>query len=126
MSNQNNPYFKTYTERIKLKKPRLKHIIREPLEEGGVYKFIDGQLRIIEKQPVHEHVDLVLKPNVMYKSRDGRKVQVWAINKDYEKAPVIGMIQTEGIWEFRVWNEAGIARVPYGVGNDIVAEWSET
>lgn len=118
-------YFKPRTADQMHRQPR-KRIVRDPLEEGGVYKFVNGQLTLIEKQPIPAKPELVIKPGGLYKSRDGRKIQIWAINKESTDKPVVGMIQTEDIWETRYWNAKGVVKVPYGVGNDIVSEWSET
>lgn len=69
--------------------------------------------------------ELHLRPGVFYKTLDGRKAQVWAINQDSADKPVLGMVLTENQWECRYWNEKGHCKRPYGTNNDLVVEWSE-
>lgn len=97
---------------------------REPLREGGVYKYLDGKLVLVEAGPI---VDLQLTPGTIYKSRDGRPVRIYEINPGSLDFPVIGAIKDENDhWMPRVYNDKGISKRPYGEGNDIISEWSET
>lgn len=101
-------------------RPGQKETVRAPLIEGAKYIFANGQLEILEQPATVEP-----KPGQFYKARDGRKVQVWAINKGSKDKPVVGMIQTGSTWEARYWNLKGLVKLPYGPGNDIIAEWSQ-
>lgn len=116
-------HLKTRVRTVRVPRKGQKPTVRNPLEEGGTYKFINGHLELIEAGP--KPPALHIRPDTAYRSRDGRKIQVWVINKDSIDKPVLGMILTEGTWEARYWNEKGIAKVPYGPGNDIVVEYSE-
>lgn len=100
-------------------------ITRKPLIEGGTYKFVNGHLELVG-QPTEIKEPLSIRPGAFYRSRDGRKIQVWAINKNSVDKPVVGMILSEDTWKAWYWNFKGVAKVPYGAPNDIVAEWSET
>lgn len=87
--------------------------------------MVNGKLELVQapkvpKGPLH------LRPNLFYRSADGRKVQIFAINKNSPDFPVIGMIETDGEWRPMVWNEKGITKRPYGAINDIIAPWSQT
>lgn len=122
-------YFRDAENRLvtNTRKPRKgqDRVARKPLEEGGTYKFVNGHLELVEPGPKQQ--ELHIRPGShVYKSRDGRKIQVWAMNKDSVDKPVVGMIQTAGVWEARYWNEKGITKVPYGPGNDIMVEWSDS
>lgn len=99
-------------------------ITKDPLQEGGVYKFSGGKFILVEAGP---EINLHLTPNQIYKSRDGRPVRIFEVNNGSEDFPIIGAIKDENdFWVPRVYNEKGISKRPYGEGNDIVAEWSET
>lgn len=93
----------------------IKKILEDLIRSGGLS---------VEEPPTHASIEL--KPGGFYKSRDGRKIQIWAINKDSVDKPVLGMILTGEEWETRYFNEQGVCKRPYGAGNDIVAEWSES
>lgn len=76
--------------------------------------------------------DLILSPLLQivpggkYRSRDGRPVKIYEFNKDSIDFPFIGSIKDDkGNWVPRVYDGKGVAKVPYGPNNDIVAEWSE-
>ncbi len=70
---------------------------------------------------------LSIVPMHKYKSRDGRPITVYAVNKGSLDFPIVGAILCEkNYWLPRVWNAVGITKVPFGPNNDIVAEWSET
>lgn len=124
-------YFRDAEKRLVTKvKPRTprkgqEKVTREPLQDGGTYKFVNGHLELIEPGPKTEV--LHIRPgDHFYKSRDGRKIKVWTMNANSVDKPVVGMIQTGDIWEARYWNDKGITKVPYGPGNDIVVEWSDS
>lgn len=106
-----------------MKKSQSK-ITKDPLQEGGVYKFSGGKFILVEPGP---EVNLQLTPNQTYKSRDGRPVRIFEVNPGSVDFPIIGAIKDDdGFWVPRVYNEKGISKRPYGGGNDIVAEWSDT
>lgn len=71
---------------------------------------------------------LVIKAGTMYKSRDGRPVKVYEVNRGSIDFPVLGAIKDyhSDTWLPRIWNESGTTKIPYGPNNDIVVEWSET
>jgi hypothetical protein len=70
---------------------------------------------------------LKLTPGLRYKTRDGRPAKVFETNQTSVEFPVIGAIKDEqGNWLPRVWNTAGVAKIPYGAGNDLVTDWSDT
>ncbi len=70
---------------------------------------------------------LDIRPNALYKTRDGRQARVVYANKGCVSDPVVGFIQEkDGYWYHRTWNEEGHAKRPYWPNNDIVAEWSNT
>lgn len=98
---------------------------REPLQEGGTYKFVDGHLVLVEAGPEMEPLQIV--PGKMYKSRDGRPVKVYEINVGSVDFPIVGAIKDDNDhWMPRVYNDKGVSKRPYGEVNDIIAEWSET
>lgn len=71
---------------------------------------------------------LTIAPSHKYKSRDGRPIKVFEVNRGSKDYPIIGAIKDtdSNSWVPRVWNDKGMTKVPYGPKNDIVAEWSET
>lgn len=96
------------------------------LKEGAKYMFKNGQLELVEEAPpAPELPPIQMVPGETYKSRDGRKIRVFAINKNSPDFPVVGMIETQGVWRPLVWNEEGVTKRPYGAGNDIHVLWSE-
>lgn len=99
---------------------------REPLTEGGLYRFVNGHLELVKPEAGTAPEPLTLRPGAFYKSRDGRKIQIWAINSNSVDKPAVGMILTGEEWKAWYWNLEGIAKVPYGAPNDIVAEWSDS
>jgi hypothetical protein len=118
-------YFRTPEETEKsAKRFQKKTITREPLEEGGVYKFVGGKLVLVESAP---RKAFEIERGQTYQSRDGRPVRIVEINPGSEAWAIIGLIKDEiDGWVPRVYDGNGISKNPYGPGNDLVAEWSET
>lgn len=84
---------------------------------------MNGSLEFIEQTPV---TSVQISHTKTYKSRDGRPVRIYVINQDCQDFPVLAAIKDDrGFWVPRVYNDVGIAKVPYGPNNDIVSEWSE-
>ncbi len=98
-----------------------------PIIEGAEYKVVNGQLTLVKapkKQASKPLPELKITPG-LFKSLDGRKIRVWYVNKNSMKFPVVGAIETNGVWEPRVWNTQGWTKEPFGQVNNIIAAWSE-
>lgn len=129
-SKLDKPVKKTQRKEEMPRKPKegQKSVVRKPLVEGSLYKFEDGHLiPVSAPESVTEEVTpkLVLVPDKYYKSFDGRKIKIAAINRGSEENPVVGVIQQGDEWVPRIWNEMGVCKRPYGSNNDILEEWSE-
>lgn len=87
--------------------------------EGATYSVLNGHL-------VLTHTPFEIKLGMEYKSRDGKRIVIHAINIKSQDKPVLGMICVDGCWEARYWNLKGVTKRPYGNNNDIVGEWNES
>lgn len=120
-------YFKPRTTtKVRRGQVAQQRVIREPLVEGGVYKMVNGTLQLVKEPPKSKQVPMQVRPGLFYRALDGRKAQVFYINKSSTEFPVVGAIETDGVWKPMVWNEVGITKRPYGAVNDLVAVWSQT
>lgn len=117
-------YFKSREDKPVIHRTPVSSTPRKPLVEGGTYRFVNGHLELLDA-PKSIKEEFGIKVGGTYRSRDGRKIQVWAINNGSVDKPVLGMINTDGEWKAWYWNMKGTAKIPYGPHNDIVAEWSE-
>lgn len=68
---------------------------------------------------------LKLEPSKFYRTRDGNKVKIYAIEDENPLYPIIGSIRNNGIWVLSLWTEQGQYQFnSYEFhSDDIVSEW---